>query len=151
MFAADGWRALASTGAGSLGPPWANLWPAAAWAEIACGAALAAGLATPLAGMGLAFAAIATLWPPHSGGGIPAGGDGYELAIVLIPTCLLLAVHAGRLSADYLLLRLMRARKRPATQACPPLDVSAKRPENAPPLPYAGHGHTFEGKRRVRA
>jgi uncharacterized membrane protein YphA (DoxX/SURF4 family) len=128
-------------GARSDGP-----WSAVAVAEVAAGAALALGAASVLAGPVLALAAALRLLAPQDPAQLT--GFGGETLPVAALVCLLLAVNAGRLSLDHLLGRVLRRRPRSAFPPATP-GGTAKRPENAPPLPYPGDRYRFGERRRA--
>lgn len=123
-----------------------GLWTVVAVAEVTAGAALALGALSVLAGPALALAAALRILDPRDPAELT--GIGAEAVPVVVVVCLLLAVNAGRLSIDRLVLRLLRPRPR---VTAPPAGRGGitKRPENAPPLPYPGDRHRFGEKRRA--
>ncbi|MDS1271271.1 DoxX family membrane protein [Lipingzhangella sp. LS1_29] len=105
--------------------------------ELVCGAALAVGVATPLAAILVSISFLAALWLSETQTVAGTVLPGYDppLLLILALTCLLVAAAPGRLTLD----RLGRSRwdRRSTTwpQARP---GPAKRPDQAPPLHYAG-------------
>jgi putative oxidoreductase len=80
---------------------WAS---AAAWGELAGGLALAIGLLTPVAAAVLAVDMVVAIWKVHSSKGLWVTQGGYEYALVLLCTFVLIGLNgAPAYSADQLL------------------------------------------------
>ncbi|MBB5435404.1 histidine kinase [Nocardiopsis composta] len=125
-----------------------------AWLELAGAALLAAGVAAPVCGAvlaGLAAAAVpaaAGAWPAGAElAALPSGASPASLAL-LGAACLLAAVAPGRLCTDRALRRSAAAGTAGGSRATKirggDREGSARRPEEAPPLPYP------EGRAAVR-
>ncbi|MUL42992.1 histidine kinase [Streptomonospora sp. PA3] len=127
---------------------------AAAGAVLLCAAAFAVGLAARLSGAVLAAAILATATlaaVPAPAAVLPAG-TAAPWWIALAALCLLGAVLPGRLSADALLARRRRRRRhrmRGSASAGGERARTARRPEEAPPLPYPGVGAALKRPSRI--
>ncbi|MEV0331031.1 DoxX family protein [Micromonospora echinospora] len=118
VFFAHGWQKLVTNGIDGTaaffdqsGVPLPTL---AAWfattVELLGGAALALGLAVPVAGVLLALNMLGAYVFVHAGNGIFVDQGGYELVLALGAAALLLAaVGAGRFSLDHVLFGRRRA------------------------------------------
>ncbi|MDA2808299.1 histidine kinase [Nocardiopsis suaedae] len=131
------------------GPP-GGTGAALAQVELACAAMLAVGLGLPVSGgltALLAAAGAGAVWTGRTGlPGVPADAEAAPLAL-LAAACLLAAVAPGRYALDRLARRGARRVRR--TRGAPPgraharaggtgtsFPSRARRPEEAPPLPY---------------
>jgi putative oxidoreductase len=126
VFFTHGWQKLFTNGVDGTaaffdqaGVPAAHLsaW-AAALLELVGGAALALGLAVPVAGILLAVDMLGAYLFVHAGHGLFAEQNGYELVLALGATSLLLAaVEAGRFSVDH----VIAGRRKAATEPRQPV------------------------------
>jgi len=96
----------------------------AALVELAGGAALIVGVATPIAGLLLALDMLGAFLLVHAGNGVFIDRGGFELVAALGAAALVLAATgAGRLSVDHAVAARQRAARR--SQPTPPADELA--------------------------
>ncbi|WP_017558531.1 hypothetical protein [Nocardiopsis baichengensis] len=125
----------------SLGPP-GGAGEALAYVELACAAMLAAGMALPVSGglpAALSAAGAGAVWAGRTDlPGVPADATAAQLAL-LAAACLLPVLVPGRYGLDRLARRgagrVRRVRGAPAARGIG-RPGCARRPEEAPPLPY---------------